>query len=75
MCGDAHSVACEITRRPLEWLQQRAEASREAGASEAEIAERWSCLHAVGIQLYVLVQYHDDSAHATHDASIDELVA
>ena len=47
----------------LDWLQQRAEAGREAGASEAEVAERWSCLHAVGM-------YVDDSAHA----SIDDLL-
>lgn len=31
----------------LAWLAERAERGREAGASEADLREQWSCLHAV----------------------------
>ena len=47
----------------LAWLAERTKRGREAGASEADLREQWSCLHAVGM-------YIDDGSHA----SIDDLL-
>ena len=49
--------------RVLAWLAQRRAAGEEAGASEAEIADRWACLH-------VASQYIDDES----TVSIDDLI-
>ena len=44
----------------LAWLAHRRSCGVAAGASEAEISERWACLHAVGM-------YIDDGSHASID--------
>jgi hypothetical protein len=50
-------------QRVIDWLEQRRRLGADAGADAAEIAERYACLHAVGM-------YVDDAAHA----SIDDLL-
>ena len=44
----------------LEWLAARRSAGLAAGASEAELAERWTCLHSCGM-------YVDDGSHVSFD--------
>jgi hypothetical protein len=52
-------------KRVLAWLRRRAAAADAAGVSSAERAERWTCLHAVGM-------YIDDGSHASIDDALYE---
>jgi hypothetical protein len=49
--------------RVLAWLQQRRRIGAAAGAGEEETADRFACLHAVGM-------YVDDLAHASIDDAL-----
>ena len=49
--------------RVIAWLRQRAIAADAAGATSEERAERWTCLHAVGM-------YIDDGSHASIDDAL-----
>ena len=51
--------------RVLRWLKQRRAAGEAAGATEAEIAERWACLHVVSMYI------DDESTVSTDDALYD----